>query len=107
MFFGLYVTLLIYAVLPEYPPEHKARCGWPGSLPRTARRRAERAGSGKGAPARGESRAYQGIDVLMECDRSSMSLILYTCRGGVSKVAYGRTRITTRSSSRASCAICG
>jgi len=25
VFFGLYVTLLIYAVLPEYPPEHKAR----------------------------------------------------------------------------------
>ena len=25
LFFGLYVTLLIYALLPEYPPEHKAR----------------------------------------------------------------------------------
>jgi hypothetical protein len=25
LFFGLYVMLLIYALLPEYPPEHKAR----------------------------------------------------------------------------------
>jgi uncharacterized membrane protein YhaH (DUF805 family) len=25
VFFGLYVMLLIYALLPEYPPEHKAR----------------------------------------------------------------------------------
>lgn len=25
LFFGLYVTLLIYTLLPEYPPEHKAR----------------------------------------------------------------------------------
>jgi hypothetical protein len=25
LFFGLYVSLLIYAVLPEWPPEHKAR----------------------------------------------------------------------------------
>jgi hypothetical protein len=25
LFFGLYVMLLIYALMPEYPPEHKAR----------------------------------------------------------------------------------
>jgi hypothetical protein len=25
LFFGLYVSLLIFALLPEYPPEHKAR----------------------------------------------------------------------------------
>ncbi len=25
LFFGLYISLLIYALLPEYPPEHKAR----------------------------------------------------------------------------------
>jgi hypothetical protein len=25
LFFGLYVSLLIYTLLPEYPPEHKAR----------------------------------------------------------------------------------
>jgi vacuolar-type H+-ATPase subunit I/STV1 len=25
LFFGLYVSLLIYALLPEWPPEHKAR----------------------------------------------------------------------------------
>jgi hypothetical protein len=25
LFFGLYVLLLIYALLPQYPPEHKAR----------------------------------------------------------------------------------
>jgi hypothetical protein len=36
LFFGLYVSLLIYAVLPEWPPEHKARLRLAGRLGRQA-----------------------------------------------------------------------
>jgi hypothetical protein len=32
LFFGLYVSLLIYALLPEWPPEHKARLRLAGQL---------------------------------------------------------------------------
>ena len=42
----------------------------------------------------------QGSDVLVKCVSVSMSAILYTCRGGVSNVAYGGSRITTRCSCR-------
>ena len=35
------------------------------------------------------------MDVLVKCVSVSMSFIFQTCRGGVSNVAYGRTRITT------------
>lgn len=41
LFFGLYVMLLIYALLPEYPPEHKARLRLARQL---ARHRAAAAG---------------------------------------------------------------
>lgn len=62
LFFGLCVMLLIYALLPEYPPKHKARLRLASQLP------AHRAT----AP---DWRCYQGSDVLTECDRPSMSLI--------------------------------
>ena len=44
LFFGLYVTLLIYALLPEYPPEHKARLRLAEQI-----RRHESAGAGREA----------------------------------------------------------
>jgi hypothetical protein len=37
LFFGLYVSLLIYALLPEWPPEHKARLRLAGQLGEQAR----------------------------------------------------------------------
>src|SRR5262249_27726263 len=44
---------------------------------------------------------HPGSELLVKCVSVSMSLILCTCRGGVSNVAYGRTRMTTRCSSSA------